>query len=115
MSTTVEKKVRRERQKLPTRAVVRRTHGRRRRRLLVLLALLVLLVWLAPIIVAQIFEIIRQINEDGTPILLVEQNANEALHYSHRAYVLETGKIILSGESKDLLEDPRVIEAYLGL
>ena len=70
---------------------------------------------LAPLIVGQIFDIIRRINEDGVTILLVEQNAYEALKYSHRAYVLETGRIILSGPSEDLLRDRRVAQAYLGL
>ncbi|MBN1865921.1 ABC transporter ATP-binding protein [Candidatus Sumerlaeota bacterium] len=70
---------------------------------------------LAPRIVEQIFEIVQRINRDGVTILLVEQNAYEALQVSHRSYVLETGSIILSGESRDLLEDPRVVEAYLGV
>jgi branched-chain amino acid transport system ATP-binding protein len=70
---------------------------------------------LAPLVVSQIFEIVRQINRDGVTILLVEQNAAEALEYSHRGYVLETGSIILSGASADLLTDPRVVEAYLGV
>jgi len=70
---------------------------------------------LAPRIVAQIFEIIRRINADGVTILLVEQNAYEALQRSHRAYVIETGSILLSGEADALLKDPRVVEAYLGV
>jgi branched-chain amino acid transport system ATP-binding protein len=70
---------------------------------------------LAPLIVTQIFEIVRQINRDGVTILLVEQNAAEALEYSHRGYVLETGSIILSGAAAELLKDPRVVEAYLGV
>jgi branched-chain amino acid transport system ATP-binding protein len=70
---------------------------------------------LAPILVEQIFDIIRELNQQGTTILLVEQNAQAALQVAHRAYVLETGKITISGDAKELLEDPRVIEAYLGL
>lgn len=70
---------------------------------------------LAPILVEQIFDIIRELNKQGTTILLVEQNAQAALQVAHRAYVLETGKITISGDAKELLRDPRVIEAYLGL
>ena len=70
---------------------------------------------LAPLIAAQIFEIIRRINREGMTILLVEQNAHEALHVSHRGYVLETGTILFSGVAADLLKDPRVIGAYLGV
>ncbi|CAN5519609.1 ABC transporter ATP-binding protein [soil metagenome] len=70
---------------------------------------------LAPILVEQIFDIIRELNQQGTTILLVEQNAQAALQVAHRAYVLETGKITISGDAKELLQDPRVIEAYLGL
>lgn len=68
---------------------------------------------LAPILVDEIFKIIQDINKTGTTILLVEQNANRALQVSNKGYVLETGKIIASGDSKDLLEDEKVIEAYL--
>jgi branched-chain amino acid transport system ATP-binding protein len=70
---------------------------------------------LAPILVEQIFDIIRELNKQGTTILLVEQNAQAALQVAHRAYVLETGKITISGDAKELLKDSRVIEAYLGL
>ena len=70
---------------------------------------------LAPKIIEKIFEIITAINrEQNVSILLVEQNANEALYHSHRAYVLENGKITISGSAKELKSDPRVIEAYLG-
>ena len=69
---------------------------------------------LAPIVVHQIFEAIDNIRAEGTTILLVEQNANAALHHSDRAYVLETGRIVMSGPSKELAEDPKVKEAYLG-
>ncbi|MEU8134510.1 ABC transporter ATP-binding protein [Streptodolium elevatio] len=69
---------------------------------------------LAPLIVAQIFAIIQEINAQGTTVLLVEQNAAQALALSDRAYVLETGNVQLSGSAQDLLADPRVREAYLG-
>jgi len=68
---------------------------------------------LAPILVHEIFSIIEDINKAGTTILLVEQNANRALHISDKGYVLETGKIIASGSAKDLLNDEKVKEAYL--
>ncbi|MFK5884039.1 MAG: ABC transporter ATP-binding protein [Candidatus Izemoplasma sp.] len=68
---------------------------------------------LAPLLVDEIFNIIKDINKTGTTILLVEQNANRALHISDKGYVLETGKIIASGLSKDLLNDEKVKEAYL--
>ena len=69
---------------------------------------------LAPIIVEDIFRIIRTINETGTSILLIEQNAFLALKTASRAYVLETGKISMQGDAKDLLVDDRVKTAYLG-
>jgi branched-chain amino acid transport system ATP-binding protein len=69
---------------------------------------------LSPILVSEIFSIIKEINGQGTTILLVEQNANMALSFAHRAYVLETGNIILSGNACDLKENPRVRSAYLG-
>lgn len=69
---------------------------------------------LAPLLVHTIFEAIDQINQEGTTILLVEQNANAALKHSHRAYVLETGQIVMHGPSADLAADQRVKEAYLG-
>lgn len=69
---------------------------------------------LAPILVEQIFEIIQSINEHGTSILLVEQNAQMALSIADRGYVLETGKTVLEGTGYDLLNNPLVEEAYLG-
>ncbi|HBO34352.1 MAG TPA: ABC transporter ATP-binding protein [Anaerolineaceae bacterium] len=69
---------------------------------------------LAPIIVEDIFRIIKQINETGTSILLIEQNAYMALNVASRAYLLETGNIILSGNSKDLMVNEQVKAAYLG-
>ncbi|MCI9067739.1 MAG: ABC transporter ATP-binding protein [Lachnospiraceae bacterium] len=69
---------------------------------------------LAPIIVEEIFEVIKRINAMGTSILLIEQNAFLALNTASRAYVLETGKITMEGDSKALLDDDRVKAAYLG-
>ena len=69
---------------------------------------------LAPLIVKQIFEIIEQINEAGTTILLVEQNAQIALNLTDRGYVLETGEVTIEGASANLLADERVRQAYLG-
>ncbi len=69
---------------------------------------------LAPLLVHTIFEAIDNIRAEGTTILLVEQNANAALHHSDRAYVLETGRIVMEGDSRQLAADPRVKEAYLG-
>ncbi|MBQ1045190.1 ABC transporter ATP-binding protein [Micromonospora sp. C72] len=70
---------------------------------------------LAPMLIQQIFTIITEINQQGTTILLVEQNAQQALARAHRAYVLETGRIVKSGSGTDLLHDPSVKEAYLGV
>ncbi|RII30194.1 MAG: ABC transporter ATP-binding protein [Geobacter sp.] len=69
---------------------------------------------LAPMLVEQIFSIIQEINSTGTTIMLVEQNANMALSIANRAYVLETGEVVLSGAAKQLAEDPEVRKAYLG-
>ncbi|MDR1070418.1 MAG: ABC transporter ATP-binding protein [Gracilibacteraceae bacterium] len=69
---------------------------------------------LAPILVQQIFDIIRAINREGTTILLVEQNARMALSVADRAYVLETGRIVLSGSAGELMNSPEVSKAYLG-
>ncbi len=68
---------------------------------------------LSPIYVKEIFDIIESINADGTTVLLVEQNAKKALSISNRAYVLETGSIVLSGDAKDLMDDDSVKKAYL--
>jgi branched-chain amino acid transport system ATP-binding protein len=69
---------------------------------------------LAPLLVQEIFRIIKQVNQEGTTILLVEQNAHMALEVAHRAYVLETGNIILEGPANEVAKDPKVIKAYLG-
>ncbi|KAF0239930.1 MAG: ABC transporter [bacterium] len=69
---------------------------------------------LAPLVVKAIFQAIDEINKTGTTVLLVEQNAHTALKHSHRAYVLETGTIVLEGSSEELAADKRVREAYLG-
>ena len=69
---------------------------------------------LAPILVEQIFDIIRELNDHGTTILLVEQNAQMALSVAHRGYVLETGKIVTTGSGESLLKDEAVKKAYLG-
>ncbi|MDF2547851.1 MAG: transporter ATP-binding protein [Anaerosolibacter sp.] len=69
---------------------------------------------LAPLLVQGIFSIIKELNQEGTTILLVEQNAHMALSIAHQAYVLETGKIVLSGDAKELASRPEISEAYLG-
>ena len=69
---------------------------------------------LAPLIVQRIFEVIRSINREGTTILLVEQNAKLALEAATRAYVMESGTVVLSGDAQSLLHDPKVCAAYLG-
>lgn len=69
---------------------------------------------LAPVLVREIFETVREINAAGTTILLVEQNARQALKLAHRGYVLETGRITVAGNAKELLDDPAVKGAYLG-
>lgn len=69
---------------------------------------------LSPLFVSEIFDIIKVINESGTTVLLVEQNAKKALSIADRAYVLETGNITLSGDAKDLINDESVKKAYLG-
>lgn len=69
---------------------------------------------LAPILVRDIFNVIRDLNDGGLTILLVEQNARKALQYAKEAYVLEIGKIILNGDPKSLLSNKQFYEAYLG-
>ena len=69
---------------------------------------------LSPLYVNEIFDIIKEINAGGTTVLLVEQNAKKALAIANRAYVLETGKIVLSGDAKELMNNDRVKKAYLG-
>lgn len=69
---------------------------------------------LAPVLVEQIFDIIQDINKQGTSVLLVEQNAQMALCIADRAYVLETGNIVLQGDAQEVMEDPMVVDAYLG-
>ncbi len=69
---------------------------------------------LSPLYVSEIFDIIQEINKSGTTVLLVEQNAKKALSIANRAYVLETGKIVLSGDAKELMNNDSVKKAYLG-
>jgi branched-chain amino acid transport system ATP-binding protein len=69
---------------------------------------------LAPLLMAGVFDALKQINDEGTTILLVEQNARMALKFAQRGYVLENGLIVLEGRSSDLMEDPKVKQAYLG-
>ncbi|NLO10452.1 MAG: ABC transporter ATP-binding protein [Clostridiales bacterium] len=69
---------------------------------------------LSPILVEEVFDIIKSINKSGTTVLLVEQNAKKALSIAHRAYVLETGNIVLEGNAKELMNDESVKKAYLG-
>jgi branched-chain amino acid transport system ATP-binding protein len=69
---------------------------------------------LSPLLVNEIFDIIRSVHEDGVTVLLVEQNAKKALSIADRAYVLETGEIKMEGKASDLLNDERVRKAYLG-
>lgn len=69
---------------------------------------------LAPLVVADIFRILREINADGTTVLLVEQNVKQALKVSRYAYVLETGRIVHQGPAAELRNDPKIIESYLG-
>ena len=69
---------------------------------------------LAPLLMLNVFEALKEINQEGTTILLVEQNARMALKFAQRGYVLESGNLVLEGPSDQLLEDPEVKKAYLG-
>lgn len=69
---------------------------------------------LAPLLMQELFRVLRELNETGTTILVVEQNAHLALRYAHRAYVLETGRIVMEGPAKELAQDPEIKKAYLG-
>jgi branched-chain amino acid transport system ATP-binding protein len=70
---------------------------------------------IAPLVVERIFEVIQEINQRGTTILLVEQNASISLTTAGRGYILETGRVILSGPAQNLIQDEKVKKAYLGL
>jgi branched-chain amino acid transport system ATP-binding protein len=70
---------------------------------------------LAPIVVSEIFQMLGELNNEGQTILLSEQNARKAMQYSHRTYVFETGKVILEGPAKEIADNPRIREAYLGI
>jgi branched-chain amino acid transport system ATP-binding protein len=69
---------------------------------------------LAPVLMQELFRVLRQLNENGATILVVEQNARLALKYAHRAYVMEAGRVLMEGTSTELVNDPQVIKAYLG-
>ncbi len=69
----------------------------------------------APIIIQQIFKIIQKVNEDGTTVFLVEQNANQALHIANRGYVMENGVVVMEGKAQELLSSEKVRKAYLGM
>jgi branched-chain amino acid transport system ATP-binding protein len=69
---------------------------------------------LAPQVVQRIFQVLREVSESGVSLLLVEQNAHKALQLAHRAYVLETGNIVMTGTGQELLASPEVRKAYLG-
>lgn len=69
---------------------------------------------LAPLLMLSVFDALKEINQQGTTILLVEQNARMALQFAKRGYVLENGLIVLEGDSEELLENPEVKKAYLG-
>jgi branched-chain amino acid transport system ATP-binding protein len=70
---------------------------------------------LAPQLVTEVFDVLRLLRQEGLTVLLVEQNVHQALELADNAYVLETGRVVLSGPSKELLADPRVRSAYLGV
>ena len=69
---------------------------------------------LAPVLMQELFRVLKEINEEGTTILLVEQNARMALRFASRGYVLEAGNLVLEGSSEELSENPQVKKAYLG-
>jgi branched-chain amino acid transport system ATP-binding protein len=69
---------------------------------------------LAPLLMYDMFRTLRELNEEGMTILLIEQNANLALKFAHRGYVIDTGEIVAQGSSAELMEDPEVKKAYLG-
>ena len=69
---------------------------------------------LAPLLMQELFRVLRRLNEEGTTIFVVEQNAHIALRYAHRAYVMETGRIVMEGTAGDLASNPEVQKAYLG-
>jgi branched-chain amino acid transport system ATP-binding protein len=69
---------------------------------------------LAPLLMYDMFRTLRELNEEGMTILLIEQNANLALKFAHRGYVIDTGEIVARGSSAELMEDPEVKKAYLG-
>jgi branched-chain amino acid transport system ATP-binding protein len=69
---------------------------------------------LAPVLMLELFRVLKELNDSGATILLVEQNAHLALKYAHRAYVLESGQIVMEGTAKELAKDPRIEKAYLG-
>ncbi len=69
---------------------------------------------LSPLLMQELFRVLKEINQTGTTILLVEQNARLALRYAHRAYVMETGRIVLEGAAKDIADNPEIKKAYLG-
>jgi branched-chain amino acid transport system ATP-binding protein len=69
---------------------------------------------LAPLVVSTIFKVIKELNQNGLPILLVEQNVRAAMQISNRGYVLETGSVVIEGKSEDLLKDEKIVKAYMG-
>jgi len=70
---------------------------------------------LAPLVVREIYRVLEELRREGTPLLVVEQNVRMALSLVDRAYVMEAGEVVLEGKAQELLHDPRVVEAYLGV
>ena len=70
---------------------------------------------LAPIVVSQVFEVVKQIAKSGTTVLIVEQNVNQTLKVADRAYVIENGKIVMNGQAQELMGDDHIRKAYLGI